>query len=185
MEHKPLFEQMTRMALTLGAYKAEVVPVALVQTDVAFRAMCERNACGNFGRNWMCPPFVGGIQTLIDKLKRYEYALVYQTVGQLEDSYDFEGMVEAAATHNQLMLALRSQAEGLSLPQTLHLGAGGCHVCEVCARRETQPCRHPDQAVASLEAYGVNVSKLAELAHMKYINGQNTVTYFGAMLFCV
>jgi hypothetical protein len=35
----------------------------------------------------------------------------------------------------------------------------------------------------SLEAYGVNVSKLAASAGMKYINGQNTVTYFGAVLF--
>ena len=35
----------------------------------------------------------------------------------------------------------------------------------------------------SLEAYGIHVSKLAETAGMKYINGQNTVTYFGAVLF--
>jgi hypothetical protein len=35
----------------------------------------------------------------------------------------------------------------------------------------------------SLEAYGVNVSALASAAGMKYINGQNTVTYFGAVLF--
>ncbi|MBM3710008.1 MAG: DUF2284 domain-containing protein, partial [Actinobacteria bacterium] len=35
----------------------------------------------------------------------------------------------------------------------------------------------------SLEAYCMNVSTLAELCNMKYINGQNTVTYFGAFLF--
>jgi hypothetical protein len=35
----------------------------------------------------------------------------------------------------------------------------------------------------SLEAYGVNVSGLASVAGMKYINGQDTVTYFGAVLF--
>jgi hypothetical protein len=37
--------------------------------------------------------------------------------------------------------------------------------------------------MASLEAYGFNVSRLAAAADMKYINGQNTVTYFGAVLF--
>jgi hypothetical protein len=37
--------------------------------------------------------------------------------------------------------------------------------------------------VASLEAYGIFVAKLAEKAGMKYINGVNTVTYFGAVLF--
>ena len=70
-------------------------------------------------------------------------------------------------------------------PDLLHLGAGGCGVCEVCAKRENQPCRFPELAVASLEGYGVHVSKLAEAAGMKYINGQNTVTYFGAVFFRV
>ena len=37
--------------------------------------------------------------------------------------------------------------------------------------------------MASLEAYGVNVSRMAQAAGMKYINGANTVTYFGAVLF--
>ena len=40
-----------------------------------------------------------------------------------------------------------------------------------------------EQAMPSLEAYGVNVSQLAKTAEMKYVNGQDTVTYFGAVLF--
>ena len=43
----------------------------------------------------------------------------------------------------------------------------------------------PEEAVASLETYGGNVSKLAPAAGMKYINGKDTVTYFGAVLFDV
>lgn len=46
-----------------------------------------------------------------------------------------------------------------------------------------EPCRFPDRAMASLEAYGVAVSELAEACGMKYINGQSTVTYFGAFLY--
>ena len=66
--------------------------------------------------------------------------------------------------------------------QILHLGAGGCRVCPVCGRRTGEPCRFPEKAIGSLEAYGVNVSLLAEAAGMRYINGQDTVTYFGAIL---
>ena len=65
----------------------------------------------------------------------------------------------------------------------LHLGAGGCRLCPVCAKRTNEPCRHPQDAMASLETYGVAVSELAASCGMKYINGQNTVTYFGAVLF--
>ena len=44
-------------------------------------------------------------------------------------------------------------------------------------------CRFPDRAMSSLEAYGVNVSELAVQCGMRYINGENTVTYFGAVFF--
>ena len=185
MENKELFDKLASIALSLGAYKATVIPVELVETNAAFRDLCASNACGNYGRNWMCPPDAGDIHDLMAALKTYSYALVYQTVTELEDSYDFEGMMDAGVAHNRLMVELRRGIEGLNLSRVLHLGAGGCRMCEVCAKRTNEPCRHPDLAVASLETYGVNVSKLAPAAGMKYINGQDTVTYFGAVLFDV
>ena len=108
---------------------------------------------------------------------------MYQTIGQLEDSYDFEGMMEAAAVHSRVSEALRPVFASAGFSAALHLGAGGCHVCSVCAKKTNEPCRHPDLAMASLETYGVNVSQLAKLCGMKYINGANTVTYFGALFF--
>ena len=133
----------------------------------------------------MCPPDAGDIEELISALRSYGYMLVYQTVGELEDSYDFEGMMNAAARHRDLMDSVKNAADRLGLSRVLYLGAGGCSICERCAKRTNEPCRHPDRAVASLETYGVNVSKLAPAAGMKYINGQNTVTYFAAVLFDV
>lgn len=178
-----LFSRMTELALSLGAYRAAVIPVEAVETDASFRDLCAANMCGNYGRNWMCPPDAGDIRELMAALRTYGYALVYQTVSELEDSYDFEGMMEAGARHNRLMATLRERLSAEALPRVLHLGAGGCRMCEVCGKRTGEPCRHPDLAVASLETYGVNVSRLAPAAGMKYINGQNTVTYFGAVLF--
>ena len=183
MENKELFDKLSGIALSLGAYKATVIPVELVETDASFRDLCAANVCGNYGRNWMCPPDAGDIEDLIAELHTYSYALVYQTVSELEDSYDFEGMMEAGARHNQLMAELRRRLTEAPLSRVLHLGAGGCRMCEVCGKRTGEPCRHPDLAVASLETYGVNVSKLATAAGMKYINGQDTVTYFGAIFF--
>ena len=80
---------------------------------------------------------------------------------------------------------LRKVFEIADMNKVLHLGAGGCGVCEKCAKQTGEPCRFPTLALASLEAYGVNVSELAKTAGMKYINGQDTVTYFGAVLFCL
>lgn len=193
-------------ALALGAFRAELVRVEDISTDASFRSLCASNACGNYGKNYMCPPDVGSIEELMQELRTYETALVYQTVGLLEDSYDFEGMMEAGNRHNELAQKLRrfagkeleqrkcargnrteegcarkgaGQGSGIRL---LHLGAGGCRVCTTCGKRSGEPCRFPEKAIGSLEAYGVNVSLLAQTAGMRYINGQNTVTYFGAIL---
>ena len=176
-------EALRLRVLEEGAFRAAFVPVADIRFDRAFRDMCATNACGNYGRCWMCPPDVGGIDEMMAEAQSYDFALVYQTVDPLEDSFDFEGMMDAAARSSRLSQKLTGILREGSFPRWLQLGAGGCHVCQVCAKRTNEPCRHPDLALASLETYGADVSKLAEAAGMKYINGQNTVTFFGAVLF--
>ena len=48
--------------------------------------------------------------------------------------------------------------------------------------RDGEPCRHPDKALASLEGSGVDVYNTTKDTPLKYINGQNTVTFFGMVL---
>lgn len=176
-------QKLVELAIKLGAYKATVVPVEKIHFDRSFRSLCESNACGNYGKCWMCPPDAGDIDQLMAKAKTFQKALVYQTVGALEDSYDIEGMLEAGRQQNKLAQNVSDALASLPFAKTLHLGAGGCRVCPVCAKRTGEPCRYPERAMASLETYGVAVSELAETCGMKYINGQNTVTYFGAFFY--
>lgn len=175
-------EELLAVIISLGADKAGAVPVDEIDFEPSFRSLCESNACGMYGRSWMCPPLVGKVEDLICQARTYRTALVYQIVDTLEDSYDFEGMMAAGERMNRLAAAVRRKFTDLGLEDCLFLGAGGCRVCSRCAKQDDQPCRHPDLALSSLEAYGINVSVLAPQAGMKYINGVNTVTYFGAVL---
>lgn len=184
MENKDtLFEALKAAPIALGAYKTGIIDAREISLDRAFRAMCEANSCGMYGRCWMCPPDVGDIDVLMAEVAEYDYALVYQTVSELEDSFDFEGMIAAKKRIYPLAQSLRDVFRNRGIDKVLHLGAGGCGVCETCSKKTNEPCRYPGRAMPSLEAYGVNVSRLASAAGMKYINGQNTVTYFGAVLF--
>ena len=182
MENK-LFETMVAEAKRLGSFKANVIEADKIETDRVFRDICASNACGMYGRCYMCPPDVGEIESLMAELGSYDYVLVYQTVSELEDSYDFEGMIEAKKRTYPIAQSLRSFFSELGIDSVLHLCAGGCGVCPTCAKQTGEPCRFPALAMPSLEAYGINVSALAKSADMKYINGQDTVTYFGAVLF--
>ena len=182
MENK-IFDTLTEKAIELGAHKASVISAGEITLDRAFRDMCASNACGVYGKCYMCPPDVGDIDELMAEVANYDYALVYQTVSELEDSFDFEGMVEAKKRTYPLAQSMREIFKNCGIKKVLHLGAGGCGVCKSCAKQTGEPCRFPEKAMPSLEAYGFNVSALAKSAGMKYINGQNTVTYFGAVLF--
>ncbi|MBE6588953.1 MAG: DUF2284 domain-containing protein [Ruminococcaceae bacterium] len=176
-------ERLTEAVLSLGADRAAVIPAHEVVTDSAFRPMCEANTCGKYGKCYMCPPDVGEIDTLIASLESYSSVLVYQRVEPLEDSFDVEGMHRARIVMFRLAQALRDRVKDIGITHVLHLTAGACGVCRVCAKEEGLPCRVPDRATSSLEAYGIHVSRLAESAGMRYINGENTVTYFGAVFF--
>ena len=180
---KELFDKIIEAPLVRGAYRSAVIGTDAIVLDKAFRKMCESNACGVYGRCYMCPPDVGDADKLMAEVGEYDYALVYQTVSELEDSFDFEGMIEAKQKSYPLAQSLRSVFADMGIKKVLHLGAGGCGVCESCSKQSGEPCRFPQKAMPSLEAYCVNVSELARAASMKYINGQNTVTYFSEILF--
>ena len=171
-------ENIEEFVLSRGAFKAGWVKVAEVPFDAALRKACEANGCGKYKRNYTCPPYIGDVETLIAQAQEYEDMLLFQTVGQLEDSYDFEGMQEAGAVHNTVTQGIFDDA---GPEDCLVLGAGGCDICETCGALTDEPCRDPKRALASLESYGINVSKTAALAGMKYINGENTVTFFSGI----
>lgn len=177
------FELLTSTALENGAYRANVIEVNDIEFDVNFRSMCESNYCGMYGKCYMCPPIVGNPENLISKSKEYDYALIFQTVTKLEDSYDFEEMLEAKNGIQKLISKFRDVFGQRNIYDVIFLGPGGCGVCKKCTKESNEPCRFPQLAIHSLEAYCINVYKLANSAKMKYVNGQDTVTYFAAILF--
>lgn len=167
-----------------GARQAAELAVTEVPFERSFRTLCQSNSCGRYGKTYMCPPDVGDIDDLIAHAKTFQRVVLYQTVGLLADSYDIEGMLAAGQAHNALALEISAALGPAPFSARLHLGTGGCRVCPTCTKEIGAPCRFPEKAMSSLEAYGINVSALAALCGMNYINGQNTVTYFGAYFYC-
>ena len=171
------------LAVQCGADKAAVIDVSQVILSEQFREICKSNGCGNYGRCWMCPPDVGDIFELMDKVRSYDKALVFQTIRPLEDSFDFEGMTAASADHAKVSEALRDKTAKLLGPDAWTLSCGGCRICETCAKRDGLPCRFPDRALASLESCGIDVYNTVAPTDLRYINGPDTVTYFGMVLY--
>ena len=167
----------------LGISAAAVFPAAEIKFDGIFRKMCKDNLCGRYGRNYKCPPFIGEPEDLKNEVLSYETAVLIQTIYPLEDSYDFEGMTEGGRVHSENIDKTREYIQN-NLPheKMLALGAGGCSICPKCGTTDNIPCRFPDKAIASVEGYCMDVANMTNSHGLKYINGENTVSYVAVFL---
>ncbi|MDR2404694.1 MAG: DUF2284 domain-containing protein [Spirochaetaceae bacterium] len=170
-------KELVEKVLQGRAHEWSVVPTQEISFSPELRKACEVNTCGNYNKSWSCPPAVGTVEEQREKILVFEKAFVFTTKFDLEDSFDYEGMIKAKDIHNELTMEIHRQF-GKTNPV---YGAGGCVVCEKCAFPE--PCRFPDRMISSVEAAGINVAKLSQKANIKYHNGPNTVTYFSMILF--
>ncbi len=169
--------------LSVGAYKAEIIEQNTIVLSESFRDICKSNSCGNYGRNWMCPPHQGDIQELMNKIRSFPHGMLYQSVETIEDSFDYEGMMIAAKEHAKLCQRIDSLCRTLLKKEHFHLSAGGCKVCDRCAILDNLPCRLPEKAIGPMEGAGIDVYNTSLRTNLEYINGANTVTYFGLVLF--
>lgn len=171
-----------KLCLDAGASKAEEISVEKLVFSPELRVLCESNACGRYSCNYTCPPFVGDVNELVAKVKSFSNAVVWQNIYELEDSFDFEGMMYAQSKHNSMTREIaRLVYDGFGRGNALVLAAGGCSLCAECAIKTDEPCRFPDDALPSLEAYGINVTEIGKASGLKYINGKDTVTYFSGV----
>lgn len=175
-------DELIRLAIEVGAKKAAVISAEDIIVSSVFRDICASNSCGKFGKCWMCPPDIGSIDELIAQLKRYSYGLLYQTIYDIEDSFDIEGMGSAASLHANVSQSVNDTVKPL-LADCLHLSCGGCNLCKRCAKLDDLPCRMPHKALPPMEGYGIDVYQTVKPTKLKYTNGQNTVTFFGIVLF--
>lgn len=176
-------DSLIQLALDSGATKATVISQEQIVTSAAFRDICVSNGCGLYDKCWMCPPDVGNIDVLMAEIRKYSHGLWYQTIRELEDSFDFEGMTEAGRLHVLVSQKIQNKLKELLPTEFLHLSCGGCRLCQRCTKLDGEPCRMPEKALPSLESYGVDVYQSTKNTDLKYINGSDTVTYFGVVLF--
>lgn len=144
------------------------------------RAMCGSNSCGMYGKNWACPPACGELEECRARVSKFKAGIIVQTVGDVEDSLDFEAMMEIEADHKEHFFAANDLLKK-EYPNLLALGAGCCTICRKCACPD-EPCRFPEKKISSLEAYGIVVSELCKRNNLAYYYGPEKMAYTSCFL---
>jgi len=177
-------EQMQQMITEAGfEHQGDFSPLDLVARPEV-RDMCAADKCHSYGKSWACPPGCGEIEDSNETFKRYERGIVFQTVANMEDEFDFETTMQAARDHRERFNTLieKVRESGLSRDIVLLVGAGSCTICPECSYPDA-PCRFPDKIFPSMEALGLMVSEVCELASIPYYHGPNTLAYSSCVLF--
>jgi predicted metal-binding protein len=157
------------------------IPIARLNYSSEVRKICEGNSCRCYGTSWACPPAVGTLEECRERIEQYDAMLLFTKKYELESSFDFEGMGEALRDFKKAVDRFHRRLDPV-LSSFMLLSNEGCGRCAECTYPDA-PCRFPDLLHHSLEGYGFVVNELAKQANVRYNNGPNTVTFFGALLF--
>ncbi len=168
-------------AFRAGAQDAGVLETKALRFHEEVRAICEGNRCRGYGASWACPPAVGSLEECRARVLSFGKLLLFSKAYLLEDSMDFSGVGSAMRDFKACALAL-GKALRPRLKRLLILSNEGCGRCRKCTWPE-EACRFPDELQPSIEGFGFIVSELAKQAGIPYLNGKNTVTFFGAVLY--
>ena len=172
-------EKWMQKALEAGFSVAVPLDVKTLVPRTAVREMCAADKCRAYGKNWTCPPHCGSLEECEARMQGYSKGILLQTVGNLEKTVDTKGYrrVEEAhlASFHRFCDLVREE-----YPDALCLGSGGCRICGTCAFPE--PCRFPEKACSSMEAYGLFVTQVCRDNGLAYHHGEKTVTYTACVL---
>lgn len=174
------YDALIAMAKEAGFTHAAPLDAATIELKPEVRQMCARNSCGMYGKRWSCPPGCGELEELRQRVARYSRGLLVQTVGQLEDDFDVDTMMETEKAQKANMQAMQKKLLE-RYPNALAIGAGCCTHCKTCTYPDA-PCRFPDKQIASMEAYGMLVMEVCQRNQMKYYYGPCTLAYTGCFL---
>ena len=167
-------------ALGIGFTHAAPLKAETLRFLPEVRQMCNADRCRHYNTNWMCPPACGTLEECAAKAVGFKAGIIVQSVGDLEDSFDFEAMQRIEQEHKSRFLQLAGVLRAAH-PNILALGAGACNLCDSCAYPDA-PCRFPDRALSSMEANGLWVSDVCERNGVPYNYGQNKMAFTSCIL---
>ena len=144
-------QEILRIAKEVGIENSAFMDAKDLVFEFEFRKYCEMNQCGNFGKNYGCPPDCGTPAEMKDKVKKRHNAKIRIFINELE-------------------------AKGI---KGMAIMAGPCSACSPCAKVSGEPCGFPEKRASCLSAYGINVAELCKTCGLSWDHGKHKVGFFG------
>ena len=172
------YNELAAVAEATGFTNWGTLDIATIELKPEVRDMCA--ACHLYGKRWSCPPGCGTLEECGEKISQYSFGILVQSVGDIEDGFDFEAMQEIEAEHKQRLSRMYAALREANV-DVLALGAGGCRLCKECTYPDA-PCRFPEKMFSSMEANGILVLEVCKKNNLQYYYGSEKMAYTSCFL---
>jgi len=174
------YNELEKIAKICGFTHYSKLEVSTLEFLQEIRDMCNPKQCRNYNTSWSCPPACPPLEEMRERAKKFTNGILVQTVGDLEDSMDWDGIMETGARHKENFGKMRAALDK-KYTALLAMGAGECKICETCTYPDA-PCRFPDKIEISMEASGLFVSKVCTDNHLGYNYGPEKIAFTSCFL---
>ncbi len=151
--------------------------------EQGIRDLCSEDKCGNFGKHYMCPPYVGSIEEHKERLKRYQHGILLQYSKPLDVNKDHKGMKKTKVDFHHKILHLEDSLKSKGVKDVWGMIGGSCDLCDECMAMLGKPCPYPDKARMSLESIAIDVLALLDRFGLDNRFYPDRITWTGCVLF--
>lgn len=178
-----LMDELILFAKELGIASFQEFDPAVLVPEEWIRNLCKEDKCGNYGKNYMCPPYAGSIGEIKEKLARYEKGVLFQHSRQVDVKGNRKGVEESKVYFHEKVLQLEDFLNGRGIKDLWGMVGGSCTLCGECYARVGKPCPHPEKARPSLESLGIAIMALLEGFGLDAEFQPDRITWTGCILF--
>ena len=176
----PDYTRLAALAKECGFTHCAPLDAATLDFMQEVRDMCGAGKCDGFGKSWSCPPAGAELRELRERAGKFPGGILVQTVGEIEDSCDWEGIMGAGARQKRSFARMRGELRK-EYGDVFAMGTGACKACQICTYPDA-PCRSPDAMEVSMEACGLLVSKVCADNGLAYNYGPKRIAFTSCFL---
>lgn len=160
----------------------EFAPQIMIPEE-RIRGFCRENKCGHYGNSYMCPPYVGSLEEIKVRLKRFRRGLLLQYVKDIDVRGDKEGVRRTKIDFHRKILQMEKFLKKEGIDEMWGIIGGNCELCDICGAKNNEPCLYPDKARTSLEGIGIDVLGLLDTFNLDTNFYTDKIMWTGCILF--
>lgn len=145
------------------------------------RYICQTE-CPRYGKSWSCPPAVGTIEACKERCNKFQQALLFTTIAEVEDIENLSETLRTRKEHEEITRNLHIILKENNL-ETLVLSAESCDICQICTYPK-KSCLYPENMYPCIEGYGILVTDIAEKYGITFFQDYHHITWFSIIFFC-